>query len=240
MYDGPLRMPSASTAARGDLDDRLVVVHGGPDVRERHAERGRLGGQAVRHRQRREPAVERERVHRHLRSLDVLLDEDAPEPGLGERRPRAVVELRSIRHEREPALTLAVGRLHDARERERRVARVERARVRHAGRRERLALPRLRRGERAGARVDRVRQAEALGDARGDPDGPVGAGRDDPGDLAGAGEAVDALLVLGREHGALVGEGEADGLRVAVDGDHVEVGARPRGLEQAELGRAGP
>ena len=224
----------------GDLDDRLLVVQGGPGVRERHAERGRVGSQAIRHRERGEPTVERERVHGHLRSFDVLLDEGAPGAGLGQRLLEGGVEIRPIRHEREPALSLAVGRLHDAREREGGVARVERPRVRHTGRCERLPLPCLRGGDRAGARVDRVRQAEALGDACGDAHGPVGAGRDDPGDLAGAGEAVDALLVLGREDGALVRLGEADGLRVAVDGDHVEVGACPRGLQQAELGRAGP
>ena len=72
------------------------------------------------------------------------------------------------------------------------------------------------------------------------PTGQSAPGETIPATSRARGEAVDALLVLGREDGALVGVGEADGLRVAVDGDHVEVGACPRGLQQAELGRAGP
>ena len=83
-----------------------------------------------------------------------------------------------------------------------------------------------------------MRQAEALGDPRRDPDRPVGSRRDDPVDLARPGEPLDPRLVLGRDHRALVGEGEPGGERVAVDGDHREVAGR-RGLEQAELRRAG-
>ena len=50
--------------------------------------------------------------------------------------------------------------------------------------------------------------------------------------------AVDRLLVLGRQHGPLGRKCEANRLRVAVDGDHVQVAARPGGLEQAQLGWA--
>jgi hypothetical protein len=83
-----------------------------------------------------------------------------------------------------------------------------------------------------------MRQAEVLGDPRRDPDGPVGSGRDDPVDLARLREPLDPGLVLGRDHRTLVGEGEPGGERVAVDRDHGQVAGR-RGLEQAELGRAG-
>ena len=207
---------------------------------EGDAEGGRLRRQPVRDGERVEATVEAERVHRQLGPVDVLLDEHAPEARLRERRRDRGLEPGGVVDEREPALPLPVGRLHDARERERGVVRVERPRVRDPGRGERLALPALRRGERAAPGVDRVRQADPVGDARRDPHRPVGARRDDPRHVAGAREAVDPLLVLRREHGALVGEREPDRARVAVDGDHVEVGARPRGLEQAELGRAGP
>ena len=78
-----------------------------------------------------------------------------------------------------------------------------------------------------------------LGNARGDPDRPIGARRDDPVDLPGPGEALDTCLVLGRDHGPLSREREAGGKRVAVDGDHLQ-GASGRGLEQAELRRARP
>ena len=83
-----------------------------------------------------------------------------------------------------------------------------------------------------------MRDPHPLGDARRDADRPVRAGRDDPVDVTCAGEPLDAVLVLGRQHRSLVGEREADRQRIAVDGDHVQVAARPRGLEQTELGRA--
>ena len=109
--------------------------------------------------------------------------------------------------------------------------------MRHAGLGERLALTQLRRGERADAGVDRVRQPEALRDPRRDAHRPVCTGRDEAVDAAGPREALDRLLVLAREHRPLVGEREADRLRVPVDRDHVHVAARPRSLEEAELGR---
>ncbi len=82
-------------------------------------------------------------------------------------------------------------------------------------------------------------EADPLRDPRRDPDRPVGPGGDDAVDVTGAREAIDRLLVLRREHGPLVREGEAGRLRVAVDRDHLQVVARPGGLEQAELGGAG-
>ena len=104
---------------------------------------------------------------------------------------------------------------------------------------ERLALARLRRSDRAGARVERMREADALRHAGGDAHGPVGARRDDPVDPARSGEPVDSLLVLRREHRALVGEREPGRAGIAVDRDHVNVATGPRGLEQAELGGPG-
>ena len=101
-----------------------------------------------------------------------------------------------------------------------------------------LTLARLRRREHGGGAVDRVREAEPLGDAGGDPDRPVGAGRDDPVDVARPCEPLDPGLVLGGDDRALGREGEAGRERVAVGGDHLEAPRRRR-LEQPELGRPG-
>jgi hypothetical protein len=83
-----------------------------------------------------------------------------------------------------------------------------------------------------------VRDPDALRDPCRNPDRPIRAGRDEAIDRASAREPLDCLLVLGREHGPLVGEWEADRLRVPVDRDHVHVAARPRGLEETELSGA--
>ncbi len=84
-----------------------------------------------------------------------------------------------------------------------------------------------------------MRDADPIGDARRNPDRPVGTGRDDPVDVTGPSKAVDSLLVLRGEDRPLVRERKADGLRIAIHRDHVHVAARPGGLEQAELGGAG-
>ena len=70
------------------------------------------------------------------------------------------------------------------------------------------------------------------------PTGQSAPGETRPSTVASPREPLDGLLVLGREHGPLVGEREADRLRVPVDRDHVHVAARPRGLEETELGGA--
>ena len=81
-----------------------------------------------------------------------------------------------------------------------------------------------------------MREPDALRDAGRDPDGPVGPGRDDPVDVPRAGEPVDRLLVLRGDDRALVGEGEAGCLRVAVDRDHLQVVPSAGRFEQPELG----
>jgi hypothetical protein len=81
-------------------------------------------------------------------------------------------------------------------------------------------------------------EPETRRDPRGDTDRPVGAGRHEPVDVSRPREALDPLLVLGGEYRPLVGERKPERLRVAVDGDHVQVAAGPGGLEQAELGGA--
>ena len=65
-----------------------------------------------------------------------------------------------------------------------------------------------------------MRQAEPLGDPRGDADRPVGAGGDQPVDSQGSRQALDRRLVLGREDAAAVGEAEARRRRIAVDDRH--------------------
>ena len=115
--------------------------------------------------------------------------------------------------ERQALLPLPVGRLDDDRARDLRqlVAAADDppARLRHARLREPLALAQLVRREHGRRRRDRMRQPGALGDARGDADRPVGAGRDDPVDLERRRQALDRRLVLGREDAAAVGEAEA-------------------------------
>ena len=233
----PVLDPERGDGSPGRLDHRLRRVRARPAVGERDAEGGRLGEDPVGHGQREELAVARDGVHRQLRAVDQLLDEDAAAAGLGHRRLDGGCELGRLADEREPALALPVGRLDDAGERDRGIADRERPRLNDACGGEPLALARLRRREHGRGAADRMRQAEVLGNPRRDPDGPVGSRRDDPVDLAGLRETLDPGLVLGRDHRALVGEGESGGERVAVDRDHREVAGR-RGLEQAELRRA--
>ena len=103
-----------------------------------------------------------------------------------------------------------------------------------------LALPRLRRGDRAGARVDRVRRGRSA--PRPAPRSRRASPR--PGETIPSTSRARASRSTASSSSdestrALVGEREPDGLRVAVDGDHVEVAARPGRLEQAELGGPG-
>jgi hypothetical protein len=72
------------------------------------------------------------------------------------------------------------------------------------------------------------------GDARGDGDGPVDAGRDDPVHFLRAGELADRRLVLHRDDRAPVGVLEADRGRIAVAGDDEEA-PFPGGTMEPEL-----
>jgi hypothetical protein len=233
----PLADPDRLDRRPRDLDRGAWITGRGPDVGERDSEGGRIRGEPIRDRERHKIAVGRERVHRDLGPLDVLLDEDAAAAGLRRRRPDCRGEVRAARDERKAALALPVRRLDDARER-RHVVRREVARVRDTGCGERLALAELRRRGGGDARIDGMPDPHPRREARGDADRPVRAGRHDPVDVTGTGEPLHTVLVLRREHRALVREREADRLRVPVDGDHLEVAACPRGLEQPELGRA--
>ena len=181
---------------------------------------------------------DRDGVDGQLRPVDQLLDERTATTGLGCCRLDRRGQAGALVDERQSSLALAVGCLDDTRKRDLRIGRRERLRLQDAGRGEALALPRLGRREHCRRAVDRVRHAEVLCDPGGDPDGPVGAGRDEPVHRAGASEPLDGLLVLGRDHGALGREGEARSERIAIDGDHRQI-ARTCSLEQAELRDSG-
>jgi hypothetical protein len=81
-----------------------------------------------------------------------------------------------------------------------------------------------------------MRQPEPICDPRGNRDGPVGPGGDDPVDAECMCETLDRRLVLRRDEAAPVGEPEARGARVAV-GDGEPDAARAGRFEQAELRR---
>ncbi len=205
-----------------------------PGVGERDPERRRLGGQPVSDGQGMEDAVERDCVHGHLRPLDVLLgDEGAVARGGAGRLDRGR-EIRLVAHQRQSPLALPVGRLDDTGN-----ARLgEHARLRQPGGGEAVALARLRGREHGGRPVDRVRQPEPLGEARGDPHGPVRAGRDDAVDPVSARQPVDSGLVLRRDDGAGVGVAEARRCGIAIDCEHVQV-ALARCAQEPELRRSG-
>ena len=217
-----------------------------PDVRERDAERGRIGAHAVGHGERVEAPVERERVDRHLLAVDQLLDEARLRPRSLERCVDRRRKRRLVLDEREPALALPVRRLHDAREAEPldRGARLREAlgdlgpRLRDAGFAEALALLDLRDRELRDLRRERVREREPLRDAGRDGDRPVDPGRDHAVDPLGLREPLDPRLVLGRDDRAAIREREAGRGGIAVDRDHEQV-QRACGLEQPELRGAG-
>jgi hypothetical protein len=83
-----------------------------------------------------------------------------------------------------------------------------------------------------------VGKAEPRGDAGGDRHGPVDPRRDQAVHPLGAGELVERRLVLGRDDGPLVGEGEAGRARIAVAGDDEEPALASR-AQEAELRRPG-
>ena len=214
-------------------------------MRERDPERRRLGGQAVGDGQRMELAAHREGVDGHLRPVDELLDDRRAAAGLCDRARDRGRELVLGAHERQALLPLPVGRLDDPGARNSLLQRLVGslddlpARLGHAGLREALALLLLGDGEARSRRVDRVRQAVALGDPCGDPDRPVDPGRDQPVDGLRVGQTLDALLVLGRDDRPPVRVLEPGRSRVAVERDHEEPSLAGR-REQAELSRSRP
>ena len=222
-HDRPVRAEAELRVGRAVADPDRLDRRAGDARRPRRVVRAtattwasatpNAGGSAVSRSvtvQRDEAAVDRDGVDGHLRPFDVLLDEHRAAAGLARARSRAPRRARRASARAQPALALPVGRLDDDGERELRAPRVELAA--RAARRPRRTPP-------AGApstsrstavrRGDRMRQADPLGDPRGDPDRPVGARRDDAVDLARPREPVDRLLVLGRDDRALVGEREA-------------------------------
>ena len=198
--DHDLRVRRARSRSRA-LRPRAVPPRSRPRPRPRPATRARArrrrrgaGGKPVGDRERVESAVDRERVHRHLRARDELLDDQRAgcvrraSGGLD----RAAASSAGSVDERESPLTLTIGRLDDAREAERlgrfragdrivvprlRHARARRS-VRAGGPSRRRALPSRARSDAAG-RADRrpgprSRRA-SRSPARHDPVDPLGA-----------------------------------------------------------------
>ena len=215
----PVPDPERLRRGAGRLDRTLCFRNTRPGVRQRDPERRRVGGEAIGDEQRMEDAVDRDGLDGDLRAVDVLLDDvDTVPRGLDRRLDRGRKLLLGA-HEREPALALAVGSLDDAR----RHRLLERLGLRHAGGGEALPLSRLGRHECGSRRVDRMRKPEPRCHPGGDADRPVGARRDDPVDALGAGQAVDARLVLRRDERPLVRVGEAGRRRIAIDRDHEQI-----------------
>ena len=121
---------------------------------ERDAERRQRRRQPIRDRQGMEVALGRERVDRDLPAGDVLLDEQGRTPRCIEGDANGLGDFLGRAHERQAALPLPVGRLHDAGEADplRRLRRFRRTRadlesgLRHACLVEPLALAQLGRG----------------------------------------------------------------------------------------------
>src|SRR5204863_7627180 len=105
------RRGCGSLDRRADLR-RLELAR--PDVRERHAERGQTGGEAVGHGQGKEVPAGRERIDRDLAPGDVLLDQDRCGPGGVERDADGLIDFGGRADERQPALSLPVRRLDHA------------------------------------------------------------------------------------------------------------------------------
>ena len=229
-------------AHRGLCDlRRLPARLARPHVRQRDSERGRLSRQPVGDRQRVELAAQRERVHRHLGTVDELLDDRHTAARLLDRAPDRGRKLILGADEGQALLPLPVRRLHHRRHGQSlfRFRDDVPARLRHLRLRERLALLLLRDGPVRDRGVDRMRQPQPLGHACRDSHRPVDARSDDPLDALGRGEALDAVLVLGRDDRSPVGVPEPGRGGVSVERDHEQPqpASRP---EQSELRRPGP
>ena len=203
---------------------RLAAGLTRPDMRKCHTERGRLGRQAVGHGEGVEISAHGEGVDCYLRPVHELLDDRDAATGFLDRPADRCRELLLRPHERKPLLSLTVGCFHHRRHRQSRLGLGHElpARLRDTGFREPFALLELGDSQSRGRPVDRMRQSHALGDARGDPDRPIDARRDDPLHPLGGRKALDTSLVLGRDDRPPVGEAESGRCRVAVERDHEE------------------
>ena len=188
-----------------------------PDVRERDSERGRLGDDAVGHRQRHEPPADRERVHRHLRPVDELLD--AARARRARRRAQSRTRRRAppaLAHDREPFCPCRSGGLttngYPIRSAAARASTsVGTTAYRGCGTPASASRWRWRSFEVASTAAsgdERVRQPEPRGDPRRDRDREVDPGRDHAVEPLGRGEPLDSELVLGRDDRPPVGEAE--------------------------------
>ena len=151
-------------------------------------------------------------MDRHLRALDELLDEGGAAARGRDRSTEGGRELTAVPHDRN-RVAAAVRRLDHARHAdvEMRVCRQPPGDVRDAGLGEALALPDPRGRDRRGRRRERMREAEPLRHARGDPDRRVRSGRRDAVDRLRLGQPVDRRLVVGWNQRPAVDEREAGG-----------------------------
>jgi hypothetical protein len=216
-------------------------------MREWDAEGGRRRLLAIRHGQRDVASVDRERVDAHDPAADELLHEAVLAPRSGQRLLCEGRERSTIVGQLDGAFACPVRRLEHDRKAElpprargfvRRAAH-ERTRLGQAGLREPLALSLPRDCELRRLGGDRMRQGEPRGNPCSDRDRVVGAGRHDPVDLFGSGQAFDRRLVLDRDDRPPVCVPEARRRRIAVGCDHERPGL-PGRREDAELRRAGP
>src|SRR5262245_55804898 len=150
----PVLDPDRARRGRGRLDRRpdlrrLELAR--PHVRQRDAETRQRRRQPVGNGQRVEVPADRERIDGHLATGDELLDEQRRTAGGVECDPDRLLDLVRRADERQPALALPVGGLHDAGKADalgglRRLARAGAdlvGRLRHARLGEALALPEL-------------------------------------------------------------------------------------------------
>ena len=114
----PVLDPERRDRSPRDLGHPGAWHRTGPDVRERDAERRRLGGQPVGDRERREDAAGRESDHGHLRPVGELLDERQSVPRRTARGLDRCGQLCRVGDERQSLLALPVGRLDDDRPRD--------------------------------------------------------------------------------------------------------------------------
>ena len=208
-----------------------------PELGDRDAEGRHLGADALGDGNRNEDPFGGEAGHGDLGPGDELLDQRraAARQGAGgvdrRREPRQPANDGAVR----PAGP--VRDLHDHGRRELDVADRVRdlpARLRDAGGRQRLALPELARGHERRRGGQRVREAELLGDPRGTGNRAVRARSDQAAEREGVAEALDRVLVVGRDDAAPVRQREARRRGIAV-ADRRGDAERPRRLQHAEL-----